>query len=190
LGVQKHEKNGSSQKMRLFSSIFFLPRLFLFCSIFFNRVFGRFVTRGVQKRHKKNRAKISSASKKSTYLLTSLFFVFDGPPWPAQSPPPRVRVRDAPLPRSHNALAVPRFSRFFCHTFGCFSGFKNTANNSLGENIWACDALTYPRATGSPVFCGPLVLSDHRQMQVARGEFRAPAERMRMGSPSTSQPRY
>jgi hypothetical protein len=78
-GVQKHEKKhffekvhlGSSQKMRLFFPpfFFFLPRLF--CSIFFNRVFGRFVTRGVQKRHKKNRAKISSASKKSTkYLLT------------------------------------------------------------------------------------------------------------------------
>jgi hypothetical protein len=43
---------GSSQKMWLFFVrfffFFFLPRLF--GSIFFNRVFGRFVTRGVQKR--------------------------------------------------------------------------------------------------------------------------------------------
>jgi hypothetical protein len=92
-GVQKHEKTtffgkihlGSSQKMwRFFRPflfvLFFLPRLF--DSIFFNRVFGRFVTRGVQKRDKKNRAKISSAPKKSSSLLASLFFFFHGAPWP------------------------------------------------------------------------------------------------------------
>ena len=46
---------------------FFPPSVVLFD--FFYRVFGRFVTRGVQKRHKKNRAKISSASKKSTFFF-------------------------------------------------------------------------------------------------------------------------
>jgi hypothetical protein len=65
--------------MRLFFPPFFFPSLGCFVRFFFNRVFGRFVTRGVQKRHKKNRAKISSASKKSTHLLTSLFFFFTAP---------------------------------------------------------------------------------------------------------------
>jgi hypothetical protein len=37
------------------------------------------VTRGVQRREKKNRAKISSASKKSSYLLTSLLLFFAAP---------------------------------------------------------------------------------------------------------------
>jgi hypothetical protein len=54
---------GSSQKMWRFFVRFFPPSLG--CLVrFFNRVFGLFVTRGVQKRDKKNRAKISSAPKK------------------------------------------------------------------------------------------------------------------------------
>jgi hypothetical protein len=55
----------------------------LFCSIFLNRVFGRFVTRGVQKRDKKkSRENLLSFQKK--YLLTYVtffFFFFRGPPW-------------------------------------------------------------------------------------------------------------
>jgi hypothetical protein len=57
-GVQKHERKKKrkspsgliTKNAGFFSSVFcfFLPRLF--CSIFFYRVFGRFVARGVQKR--------------------------------------------------------------------------------------------------------------------------------------------
>jgi lauroyl/myristoyl acyltransferase len=49
---------------------FFLPVVLI---DFFYRVFGRFVTRGVKKRDKKNRRNFPAAAKKSTYLLTSLF---------------------------------------------------------------------------------------------------------------------
>jgi hypothetical protein len=50
----------SSHKMWFFFLCFFPPLpLKLFCSIFFTRVFGRFVTRGVQKRDLKNRPKQS-----------------------------------------------------------------------------------------------------------------------------------
>ena len=70
---------GSSQKMRLFFPPFFflLPRLFCLKVLFdfFYRVFGRFVTRGVQKRHKKkSRENLLSFQKK--YLLTyvALFY--------------------------------------------------------------------------------------------------------------------
>jgi hypothetical protein len=56
---------------RPFCFSFFLPRLF--GSIFFNRFFGRFVTREFKSAVKTNRAKIPSAPKKSSYLLTSLF---------------------------------------------------------------------------------------------------------------------
>jgi hypothetical protein len=68
---------GSSQKMRFFFPPFFFPLLRLFCSIFFNRVFGRFVTRGVQKRdQKKSHENLLSFQKK--YLLTYVasFFIF------------------------------------------------------------------------------------------------------------------
>jgi hypothetical protein len=74
-GVQKHEKQILGWKktsglithhkkcgfffLRFFS---FLPRLF--CSIFFYRVFGRFVTRGVKKMRLKNRGNFSAAAKK------------------------------------------------------------------------------------------------------------------------------
>jgi hypothetical protein len=81
-GVQKHEKalffrkspSGLITKnVAFFSSV--SPPPSLGCLVrFFYRVFGRFATRGVQKRDKKNRAKIFSAPKKSSYLLTSLFF--------------------------------------------------------------------------------------------------------------------
>jgi hypothetical protein len=76
-GSSKTRKNFFSKKIHLGSSqknVAFLPRLF--GSIFVYRVFGRFVTRGVQKCDKQNRAKISSAPKKSTHSLTSLFFLF------------------------------------------------------------------------------------------------------------------
>jgi hypothetical protein len=67
-GVQKHGKKkhekihlGSSPNVFFFSSVPRPPPPRLFGSIFFNRVFGRFVTRGFQKRAKKNRAKTTSA---------------------------------------------------------------------------------------------------------------------------------
>jgi hypothetical protein len=74
---QKPRKSPSrliTKNVAFFPPFFFLlPRLF--CSIFFDRVFGRFVTRGVQKRHKKkSRENLLS-------LLTSLFFLsFHGAP--------------------------------------------------------------------------------------------------------------
>jgi hypothetical protein len=69
-----------TKDMAFFSSFFFLSPLVVWFD-FVYRVLGRFVTRGVQKRDKKNRAKISSAPKKSSYLLTSLFvFLFRGAP--------------------------------------------------------------------------------------------------------------
>jgi hypothetical protein len=75
-GVQKQGKNLFSKKniwahhkkCGFFFLLFFCFSFGCFVRFFFNRVFGRFVTRGVQKREKTNRAKISSASKKSTYL--------------------------------------------------------------------------------------------------------------------------
>jgi hypothetical protein len=57
----------------------FFEKKFVFVFLNSYHVFGRFVTRGVQKRDKNNRAKISSASKKSTYLLTSLLFFSTAP---------------------------------------------------------------------------------------------------------------
>jgi hypothetical protein len=67
---------GSSHKMWVFFRPFFPPPPSVVWFDFFYRVFGRFVTRGVQKRDKKNRAKISSASKKSTHSLMSLLLLF------------------------------------------------------------------------------------------------------------------
>jgi hypothetical protein len=63
---------GSSQKMWLcFLRFFPLPRLF--CSVFVYRVFGRFITRGVQKNAiKKSRFFFRSRQKK--YLLTYVTF--------------------------------------------------------------------------------------------------------------------
>jgi hypothetical protein len=72
---------GSSQKMRLFFPPFFFLHLGCFVRFFFNRVFGRFVTRGVQKRDKKkSRENLLSCQKK--YLLTyvTFFFFFSRPP--------------------------------------------------------------------------------------------------------------
>jgi hypothetical protein len=51
----------------------FFPSLGCFARFFFIAFLGRFVRRGVQKRDK-NREKHAAAAKKSTYLLTSLFF--------------------------------------------------------------------------------------------------------------------
>jgi hypothetical protein len=93
-GVQKHEKNNPKNPSGLitknaafFLPFFFSPSLGRFRSIFFYRVFGRFAARGVQKRDKTNRAKITSAFKKGTHLLTSLFFCFfRGPPCLALAP--------------------------------------------------------------------------------------------------------
>jgi hypothetical protein len=90
-GVQKDEKNfffekvhlGSSQKMRLFFLRFFFFSLGLFCSIFFYRVFGRLVTRGVQKRHKTNlRENLLSFQKKHPLTYVVFFFFFHGAPCP------------------------------------------------------------------------------------------------------------
>jgi hypothetical protein len=69
--------------MRLFFPpfFFFLPRLF--CSIFFYRVFGRFVTRGVQKRHKKkSRENLLSFQKKHSLTYVAFFFFFLRRPLP------------------------------------------------------------------------------------------------------------
>jgi hypothetical protein len=65
---------GSSQKMWLLFRPFSFPLPRLFGSILVIACFGRFVTRVVQQCDKKNRAKISSVPKKSSYLLTSLCF--------------------------------------------------------------------------------------------------------------------
>jgi hypothetical protein len=62
--------------MRLFFPPFPLPPAFgcfVVLFVFFYRVFGRFVTRGVQKRDQKKRAKISSAAKKVSTYVTFLF---------------------------------------------------------------------------------------------------------------------
>jgi hypothetical protein len=67
--IWAHHKKCGVFFVRFFS--FFSPSVVWFD--FFNRVFGRFVTRGVQKREKKSR-ETSSAPQKSSYLLTSLFF--------------------------------------------------------------------------------------------------------------------
>jgi hypothetical protein len=83
--VQKHEilfskKNpGSSQKnvalfpLRLFS----LPRLFF--ARFYLIAFLAFRNKGVQKRLKKNRGKLSAARQKSTYLLHFCVIFFTAP---------------------------------------------------------------------------------------------------------------
>jgi hypothetical protein len=73
-GVQKHEKTNSKKSIWahhkkcgfFFLRFFFFPRRpRLFCSIFFYRVFGRFVTRGVQKRDKnKSRENLLSLQNK------------------------------------------------------------------------------------------------------------------------------
>ena len=55
-----------------FSAVFFSTSVVLLDFVY--HVFGRFVTRGVQKRDKRIRKSFSSAAKKSTYLLASLFF--------------------------------------------------------------------------------------------------------------------
>jgi hypothetical protein len=88
-GVQKHDnfffqKNPSgliTKNAAFFSSVFFFnPRLF--CSIFFYRVFGRFATRGVQKRDTKKIAEISPQPPKKvpTYLRHFSPLFFHGPP--------------------------------------------------------------------------------------------------------------
>jgi hypothetical protein len=63
-------------------SSYLLYLILLLCSVVFNRFFGRFVTRGVQKRDKKDRTKFSAAAKKSTYLLTyvTFFLLSTAPP--------------------------------------------------------------------------------------------------------------
>jgi hypothetical protein len=82
--------------MRLFSPPFFFFNPRLFCSIFFYRVFafGRFVTRGVQKRDKKkSRENLLSFQKK--YLLTyvTFFFSFSRPPLLDDGHAPRADVK-------------------------------------------------------------------------------------------------
>jgi hypothetical protein len=67
----------------------------LFCSIFFYRVFGRFVTRGVQKRDKKKIARKSpQLPKKVLTYLRHFFFFFRGPPCPGS----RFQVQVGRLP--------------------------------------------------------------------------------------------
>jgi hypothetical protein len=88
-GVQKHDiffqkKSiwAHHKKFGLFSlRFFFSPSVVLLD--FFYRVFGRSVTRGVQKRDKKNREFFSAAAKKSTHSLTYVTF-FSRPPWRGQ----------------------------------------------------------------------------------------------------------
>jgi hypothetical protein len=60
-----------------FSPLFF-PSLDCFAR-FFYRVFGRFVTRGVQKRDKQKPRKVFRSRQKSSYLLTSRFPFFTAP---------------------------------------------------------------------------------------------------------------
>jgi hypothetical protein len=104
--VQKHEKGHfprkrSSWQLRplahhkkcFFPPVFFTPGSRLFCSIFFPRVFGRFLSRGVQKRKDKKKSQNffrGRQKKELTYLLrthllilTSLFFFLTAPlgPW-------------------------------------------------------------------------------------------------------------
>jgi hypothetical protein len=73
----KKKRSGSSQKTRLLFIRFFLffsPSVVWFD--FFYCVFGRFVTRRVKKRDKKNGAKISSAPEKIVTYLRYFFFPF------------------------------------------------------------------------------------------------------------------
>jgi hypothetical protein len=53
---------------------YFILFLFLFFIDFFNRVFGRFVTRGVQKHDKKNRKNPSGLITKNAAFFYSVFF--------------------------------------------------------------------------------------------------------------------
>jgi hypothetical protein len=77
---KKHEKSISAhhKKCCFFFLRFFFPSLGFFVRFFFYRVFGRSMTRGVQKRHKKkSRENLLSFQKKYLLLLlTSLFFFF------------------------------------------------------------------------------------------------------------------
>jgi hypothetical protein len=88
----------------------------LFCSIFFYRVFRRFLTRGVQKRHKKkSRGNLLSFQKKHSLTYVAFFFFFFTAPLEhmhelaAPRSPPCMRhcVKQEALPcPSHNR--VPR----------------------------------------------------------------------------------
>jgi hypothetical protein len=62
-----------------FSSVSPPPPPRLFGSIFFNRVFGRFVTRGVQKRDKKKSREILLSFQKKHSLTYVTFFFFAAP---------------------------------------------------------------------------------------------------------------
>jgi hypothetical protein len=112
------------KKCGFISLRFFSPSLGCFVRFFFNRVFKRFVTRGVQKRDKENRAKISSASKKSTYLLTYVAFFcfcFRGAPWQCNNGLQRNRVEKL---SQKNLQAIRNwfyFPVFYNHVFGRFS---------------------------------------------------------------------
>jgi hypothetical protein len=68
-GVQKKKSpSGLSTKKCgfFFPPFFFIPSVVLLD--LFNRVFRRFLTRGVKKRDKKNHGKFSASAKKKTYL--------------------------------------------------------------------------------------------------------------------------
>jgi hypothetical protein len=62
----------SAKKKEQLLTLFYF--YFYFSSIFFNAFFWAFRNKGISETRKKNRAKISSAPKKSSYLHTSLFF--------------------------------------------------------------------------------------------------------------------
>jgi hypothetical protein len=95
---------GSSQKMRYFFPPFFFFSLGCFVRFFFYRVFGRFVTRGVQKRHnKKSRENLLSFQKKHSLTYVAFFFFFSRRPlnwvWPGHGrkhPSPLKQGKPAP----------------------------------------------------------------------------------------------
>jgi hypothetical protein len=96
-GVQKHENlfsrkspsGRSSQKIRPFPPPFFFLSPWVVLFDFFCHVFGRFVTRGVQKRDKK-KSRENPLSFQKKHLLTSL------PPPLFHSPPCSVPLAPAP----------------------------------------------------------------------------------------------
>jgi hypothetical protein len=75
LFFEKQSSGLITKNAGFFPSVFFSFSLGCFARFDFYRVFGRFVTRGVQKRDKKNRVNIFAATKKSAYLLASRLFV-------------------------------------------------------------------------------------------------------------------
>jgi hypothetical protein len=69
------------------------------------RVFGRFVTRGGQKRDQKNRGRCSAAAKKSTHSLVAFLFFWHGAHCAHGAPCP---LSDSDMRHAGRAWAPPR----------------------------------------------------------------------------------